>query len=504
MLETLSSLRLPAIRTVVLVLSLVVIPVTALGLGNFAFQRPAIAIALIVGSIIAFAILNRPDAATLVVIFILYTNIAVVAVQFHHVPFIIGAAVPGLLLIPLAYHIIWRRQEVIVNTVMPWIMLFMTIQLVGAVFAVKPDAAMAEVLSSLIEGFGLYVLILNVVRTPPILRRVIWVLLLSGLIMAGLTVFQQVTGTFDTNYGGLAQMSNSAFHTGEETAEGEVDQRRLSGPIGHQNRYAQILLMLVPLGLFRFWGEKTYALRALAVLSTVVILAGAALTFSRGGAVGLVFALILMGFMRYIKFRQLAGIFLVLSLIAITIPAFGTRFTSLKGLTDLLDADLESDMSGTDTSVRSRLTEMLAAVLVFADHPIFGVGPDMYREHYRDYSEMVGIRLKPTNRQAHSLYLGLASENGLLGLTAFCAVVFVTLRNLASARRRYMDAEPELANMATAFLLALVVYLATAFFLHLAFIRYFWLMMALAGAASYIAHTRPIPTLAQLKPASVY
>jgi len=44
--------------------------------------------------------------------------------------------------------------------------------------------------------------------------------------------------------------------------------------------------------------------------------------------------------------------------------------------------------------------------------------------------------------------------------------------------------------MVTAFMLAIIAYLASGIFLHFAFIRYFWLMMALAGAASYIANAQ--------------
>ena len=41
--------------------------------------------------------------------------------------------------------------------------------------------------------------------------------------------------------------------------------------------------------------------------------------------------------------------------------------------------------------------------------------------------------------------------------------------------------------MATAYMLALVTYLTTGLFLHFAFIRYFWLFVALAASVMYIA-----------------
>ena len=42
---------------------------------------------------------------------------------------------------------------------------------------------------------------------------------------------------------------------------------------------------------------------------------------------------------------------------------------------------------------------------------------------------------------------------------------------------------PDLANIATAFLLALVAYMGTSVFLHLSYPRYFWMILALASAA---------------------
>jgi hypothetical protein len=50
-----------------------------------------------------------------------------------------------------------------------------------------------------------------------------------------------------------------------------------------------------------------------------------------------------------------------------------------------------------------------------------------------------------------------------------------------------MQRRPELANMATSFLLSLASYMTTGLFLHLSYIRYFWLILALAGAASDVA-----------------
>jgi O-antigen ligase len=146
------------------------------------------------------------------------------------------------------------------------------------------------------------------------------------------------------------------------------------------------------------------------------------------------------------------------------------------------------DTSGADSSLQSRLTENLAALLVFVDHPIVGVGPGLFRAYYGEYAELVGVRVHTTERQAHNLYLGLAAETGLLGLASFLTIVTVTLRGLGRARRRLIDTNPGLAYILTGFLLAISSYLVTGIFLHFAFIRFFWIMLGLASAAVYIAN----------------
>ncbi len=81
----------------------------------------------------------------------------------------------------------------------------------------------------------------------------------------------------------------------------------------------------------------------------------------------------------------------------------------------------------------------------------------------------------------------IAAEHGALGLVSFLAILFVTFRELSQVRRRLLDDRPDIANLATGFILAIATYLATGLFLHFSYVRYFWLMLALASATAYVA-----------------
>ena len=63
---------------------------------------------------------------------------------------------------------------------------------------------------------------------------------------------------------------------------------------------------------------------------------------------------------------------------------------------------VSGDSSGAspDGAVLSRATEGIAALLVFADHPLIGVGPGRFPSYYRLYADDIGIRALNADRQS--------------------------------------------------------------------------------------------------------
>lgn len=488
MFQHLSEGRAPANGKLVIFL----IGLATLILGLIAINQSLLATGIGLGLLLILAILANPNLATLLVVFILYTNAAVIAVKFHNVPSLIGGALPALLVFPLASYVIVRREKLIMSPILLPIFLFFAIQVAGTLFAEYRYEATNNLITFILEGLGIFFLLTNVVRTPQMLRHVTWALLIAGAFIGGLSLYQQVTHTFQNDYWGFAQMSFAQLNTGVETINGAVTVPRLAGQIGEKNRYAQVMLMLVPVGIFRFWGEKKLLMRILAALATGLIAIGSALAYSRGAAVGFVLMLAIMVFMRYIKLWQVGIIVALLAIVLVAVPTYATRLTSLQTLAASFSDDTSAGVASADGATLGRLTEMGAAGLVFLDHPILGVGPGLFPLYYQQYADLIGLRTLNQDRQAHDLYVSIAAENGGLGLACFLVIIYVTLRGLARARKRWLNADPEIANMATAYMLSLVTYLTTGIFLHFAFIRYFWLIMALAAAVIYIADQRAL------------
>jgi len=426
-----------------------------------------------------------PDSATLVFMFLLVTNATVIAVKFHGVPYVVGASLPGMLIIPLISHMFLKKQKLIIDPIFILLLIFLIIQLLSTLTSLYPKVAISEMFTFITQWLAIHFLVVNTVRTSRMLRWVVWVIIVAGMVLGSVPLFQQVTGTFNNQYGGFAQTGDSSFGTGEETLLGEVRQPRLSGAIGEKNYYAQIMLMLVPLGLFRFWGEQSLIMRLFGLMGTALAGVGMVLAFSRGAAVGFVMMIVILLFLRLIKPYQVALFIVVVAMVGVSMPQYAQRLISLQDLTSFFSDG--ADTAQVDSSMSSRATEMLAAFNVFVDHPILGVGPGQFKYYSKKYGDALDISVLEGTREAHSLYLDIAAEFGFLGLTVFMAMLLLTLYRLYQVRLT----KPGMANMATTFILVIVSYMATGIFLHMAYTRYFALMLALATAITVIASAEP-------------
>lgn len=192
--------------------------------------------------------------------------------------------------------------------------------------------------------------------------------------------------------------------------------------------------------------------------------------------------------LRLIKPVQLVALVLGGVLMLVAFPQYSLRLMSIQSLGALFGGEVTNEEESPDGAIRGRVTEMWAAAKVYGDHPILGVGPGMFKYYSRQYSRDIGLRNLMGNRESHSLFLGMAAETGTLGIVAFMGMLTVTILDLLRVRRRSQGRRPDLENLAISFVLVLLAYLTTGLFLHLSYMRYFWIMFALSAAAATIAH----------------
>src|SRR5690606_658948 len=130
----------------------------------------------------------------------------------------------------------------------------------------------------------------------------------------------------------------------------------------------------------------------------MAILVATALTYSRGGAVGLGIVLVVALVLR--KARPRSIVLLVGGVIAVLmmVPGYRDRLASLETVGGA--AAPVGEEGETDTAIRGRVTQNIAAFQVFADHPIIGVGPGMFPVYYPQYAADIGIRPRLIERES--------------------------------------------------------------------------------------------------------
>jgi putative inorganic carbon (HCO3(-)) transporter len=479
------------------VLGLLLVGTAAGVLAVRALDAPLVLTLLVALGVGLPAVLVKPELATVAFAFLLYSNLPVVLHRSHGVPQIISGSFLLLLAFPLLRHLLYQRQRPRFDRLFGLMLALLGVMLVSSLLRAR-DAAVAgdAILGYAIEGLVLYWLVVNSIRTAGSLRAVLWTLLAAGVLLSSLNLYQAATGSYHMHFGGLAERTVSFDFRNDPTAalsgDPSVFSNRADGPqLGH-NRFAQVMMVILPASLLLFRLERRRLARGAALLAGVTILVGGiALTYSRGAVVTLAVLVGLALWLRWLPTRRtLAALALAALLVPVISPTLYERITSLRAVSSL------DDPAEADGALRGRATEMLAAVFVFRDHPILGVGPGQYAPFYSvEYHQIPEIKFRDINhqRRAHTLYFELGAELGVIGLAVFLAIPALLLRELWQLRRNLRGRRPELEQLATSFILSLAAYLVSALFLSLAFQRYYWFLIALSSAAVYLIHEHAGP-----------
>ncbi len=454
-----------------------------------------ILVALVASIPFLILLLIRPNIATVVVVFLIYTNLPVNLKKALNLPEVLAGSFVLILIIPLAFYLFIRREKVVIDAGFVLMNILLMVSVISAIlFAVDLTVALKWITTYVLEGMLLYFLVINVVRDTRVLTQVIWTLLLVGSLLGGLSLAQDITRSYDNTFYDLAirgreiedpdklaeKVKQSRFQRSELGKVGGTD--RAAGPIGDPNRYAQIMIVIAPLSLFLFLGGGSWLRKVLAASAGLLILSGILLSFSRGAFVSLVLLFLVLVFMGTVRFRQAINFSLVLLLLMIfAAPGYLARLATIGGVEGVVSEDVKAE-----GAIAGRTTEMFAALNVFRDHPLLGVGPGQYLNYYSvkyQTDPAIAYRYMTWPRRAHSIYAELPAELGLIGFSAFMAIALVILHQLWQLRSLALQYYPEIANISSAFFIGIIAYFMTAIFLHFSYQRYYWLLLAIAAAA---------------------
>ena len=319
--------------------------------------------------------------------------------------------------------------------------------------------------------------ILFALRDTQSWKQSIWLIIITTAALCSLSAFQLVTHNYDQTFFNLASISMDKVF-------GDVSTPRIGGPINAPNLWGQVLAAVSTLLVFRIIHEKQTWIKLIALLMLGTILYGLLNTFSRGAYLVLAIDVVLILFVIEKRFNPViafAGLSILILLFPLLPSSYRARFFTLSAFT-------AQNGIYQDTSFRGRTSEMLTGLAMFGSHPILGVGAGNYPLNYQHYAQLIGIEFRAQARDPHSLYVQLLAETGILGAIAFLGMVFFLIQALNRACRN-LELSPhvhEWLPWISAIRLAIISYLLTSIFLHNAYIRYFWILVAMALAGIQI------------------
>lgn len=429
-----------------------------------------VALAGLIGFVVTLA---SVEFGLLFLVFITYSRFSDVAVHYYNAP---SVAKSFIVLLVVAIFIRWavandRPRGLLWPTVM--VFAYGLIGFTSLYYAPNKEAVIYS-LSNYVKDALIALVVVALLKKPQQFRQVIYTLLFVGIFISSFSIHQYVTKNFASEYGGFAQAEFMNI-------VGETNDYRLSGPVGDPNFFAQVMVVLVLIGVERFMHDKSLLAKLLAGACAVMSAFTVIFTFSRGAVLALGVSLILFFFIYRLKPMQLIVILsLGILVILFAPPTFVERVFSIRDI--LPSANGQIDLTA-DRAIQGRASESLTAWSMLMQHPFTGVGLNNFTTLYQEYAKSLGLAPSAQARAPHNLYLEVAAETGVLGLIVFLLMVGLAFRSIIVARKAFQQAGMiDYAHMVTGFGLGFGGYMLAALFAHAAYPRYFYLLLGIAYA----------------------
>jgi putative inorganic carbon (HCO3(-)) transporter len=468
-----------AVRRRTLVLA--ALPAGAAALALFVMTNPRIAedaigraTPLLLLAALGFGVLTiRYSAAGVpLLVALVYLNLSEILVRYHDFP-----SVLQLVVVALAFAA-WLKRDtaepaaVISQPLVLALLAYLLYAFVSTSWAGDQRAADDRVMA-LGRAFLLFLIATFLMTNRARLRQGVHTLVASGALVGAFAVVQAATGRYESHFGGMARLKQAHIY-------GEVFEARAAGPIGDPNFFAQILLLVIPLGAMLAMRESVRWRRLAFLAATFLVTVTLLLTYSRGAiiALGVVVLMLLAAF--HVRWSTTAlGAALVIGIFILLPPTITQRIVTIEEILPSREAPVDPD-----SSFAERRLLMSVAWKMFTANPVAGVGIGNYSAAYEDYVGLVSSEAREypsgsPDRYPHNLALELGAEGGVLGLLLFAALIVACWRSL---RRVEQGEDAELSTMARALRIGLAGFLVAGLFLHLGVPRHLLLLFAFAAS----------------------
>lgn len=343
-----------------------------------------------------------------------------------------------------------------------WAILFALCATLSTMFSDFP----AESREALLKIFNLLVVFFLIIVTTNTKRRIM-TLVIAVILATGISGAISALGYI--NGGPLITNDNTTRLAGASSTDATTT--------------ANVMLIGTMLGLYLMFHSPK--LRTLGTFAAIFGAAGIVLSFSRSAMMFLIAGSSVVAFMLR-KSRHAPAYFALGILVAISsLPAVPDR---------VWDRFSYFANPSEDWTLGRRWGYHVIGFDLLLENPVLGVGPGAFSPHYADFEFRWTEGRRQVTRQLHNLYLGTASQNGLVGLFAFLGLIGSILLNLYRTRERTHD--PTLLLVANGMLLALGVFLTAVVTLPAMSNKMLWVVLGMGAAAGNVG-TRSLPETQQ-------
>jgi len=188
------------------------------------------------------------------------------------------------------------------------------------------------------------------------------------------------------------------------------------GMYENHNDYSFLIIMILPFLVTYRREERSFIKRALLTVSALACVAGIALSLSRGGMLALVLEI---GLLALYAAKGRARTLILVAVAALAPAAIAYQWTAR--------AENQGDHYTAADAESSRLELWRVGQAMVIAHPLLGVGSRRFGELSEDYGEVSGDN---RGKNAHNTYIQVIATSGLLGISAFVALLLRLAKEL--------------------------------------------------------------------------
>jgi len=295
------------------------------------------------------------------------------------------------------------------------LVVFFVVNAISVIFSADFALSFVAFFEKTIKFILIFFMVVETINTEKRFKKLIWIVLASAALIA---------------LDALAQYFN-----GMDFLKGYEFNGRLRASFSVGNGFAGWLIIILSflLGLLADRNGRRWGIGVLLIALVLFLIPFLALTYSRGGWLGFMIALLAM--MAYVLIRaSFARRIFYLSVAAGLVVTFVILPKPVKTkINSICEAEFKSNrtlkermlsvLNMKSGSIPIRFNLWRESLKIIKEDPLTGCGLNMYSAVARDYKSFEGGGIYP-----HNSYLQMAAETGLVGLASFMWMLFVFFR----------------------------------------------------------------------------